>query len=156
MPTQGSVYEQVVMSKALGDADEARMLSLAASAERTSSHPVAAAIVGCAAAAGAPVDLPVAACFSVPGDRSFHPRVGILKGCRTCKASCSLSRYPGSSIYIAVTCTLVPIDHLQSKRPGAAGVYSRGGSACSAFYGQLLAVIALSMPCHWNFVCTFV
>ncbi|BDA49356.1 Cadmium/zinc-transporting ATPase HMA2 [Coccomyxa sp. Obi] len=58
---------RVVMSKALGDADEARMLSLAASAERTSSHPVAVAIVGCAAAAGAPVNLPVAACHSVPG-----------------------------------------------------------------------------------------
>ncbi|CAL8464237.1 g3772 [Coccomyxa elongata] len=58
---------RVVMSKALGGADEARMLSLAASAERTSSHPVAVAIVGCAAAAGAPVNLPVAACFSVPG-----------------------------------------------------------------------------------------
>ncbi len=66
---QSSVCEQVVMSKALGGADEARMLSLAASAERTSSHPVAAAIVGCAAAAGASVNLPVAACFSVPGDK---------------------------------------------------------------------------------------
>ncbi len=59
------------MTKALGGADEARMLSLAGSAERTSSHPVAAAIVGCAAARGSAVDLPVAACTSVPGN--FYP-----------------------------------------------------------------------------------
>jgi hypothetical protein len=59
------------MTKALGGADEARMLSLAASAERTSSHPVASAIVGCAAARGVPVDLPVAACSSMPGTPSF-------------------------------------------------------------------------------------
>lgn len=81
------------MSKALGGADEARMLSLAASAERTSSHPVAAAIVGCAAAAGAPVNLPVAACFSVPGDNFSHPRLGILKGRRTCTEFLRLPRY---------------------------------------------------------------
>ena len=61
---------QVVMTKALAGADEARMLSLAGSAERTSSHPVASALVGCAAARGVPVDLPVAACSSVPGTAS--------------------------------------------------------------------------------------
>ncbi|EIE24921.1 heavy metal translocatin, partial [Coccomyxa subellipsoidea C-169] len=67
---------RVVMTKALGGADEARMLSLAGSAERTSSHPVAAAIVGCAAARGSAVDLPVAACTSVPGNFLCWPATG--------------------------------------------------------------------------------
>jgi Cd2+/Zn2+-exporting ATPase len=47
----------------------ARLLALAGSAERGSSHPLAAALVGCAAARGAPTDLPVASCTNVPGQR---------------------------------------------------------------------------------------
>lgn len=61
------VAGQVVMVEVLGGAEELRVLSLAASAERTSGHPLAAAIVGCAAARGAAADLPVAACTSLPG-----------------------------------------------------------------------------------------
>lgn len=65
--TAAVVLQQVVHLEACGGFSETEVLEVAAAAERGSAHPLAAALVGAAAAAGAGMSAPVTASRSLQG-----------------------------------------------------------------------------------------